>query len=87
MNAWLGYSVALGDVNGDGYADIFMGAPNMSSTGLGLSYNGYAYLYLTDSGTLLPSAADSVWGLILACILARAWRSRAAPAWWTAITM
>jgi Ca2+-binding RTX toxin-like protein len=44
-NDWTGYSVAsAGDVNGDGYSDIIIGAPGTSS------YTGAAYVVLGHAG-------------------------------------
>ena len=48
-----------GDVNGDGYADVIVGAPGASiTTNAAASYNGRAYLYLGSSSGLAstPSA-------------------------------
>ncbi len=39
----LGYSVAVGDFNGDGYSDVLAGAPDNN---LGGTPHGYAYIYL-----------------------------------------
>jgi len=50
--AHFGTSVALGDMNADGYADVFVGAPDNSS--IGASDNGRAVFYLTSSSTHLP---------------------------------
>jgi FG-GAP repeat/FlgD Ig-like domain/FG-GAP-like repeat len=52
----LGKCVApAGDVNGDGYADVIVGAPNASSGGL--THNGRAYLFLGGPGGLAGSPA------------------------------
>jgi hypothetical protein len=54
-NASFGASVALGDMNNDNYADVIVGEPNMSTTSLSLTQNGYVRLYLTDTVTSLPT--------------------------------
>lgn len=47
VDARLGYSVALaGDVNGDGYGDVLVGAPFQN---MGAGYDGSAYLYLGNA--------------------------------------
>jgi hypothetical protein len=43
-----GFSLALGDMDGDGYRDLIIGAPCHSDTSLNLTQNGAVYLYLTD---------------------------------------
>jgi hypothetical protein len=54
--AWYGYSVSTaGDVNGDGYADLIIGAPGM--TGAGESDEGVARVYLGSSTGLGGSYA------------------------------
>jgi len=58
-NTSFGMSVATaGDVNGDGYADVIVGAP-FSSQNVELE-EGSAYLYLGSAGGLSPSPAWSV---------------------------
>jgi hypothetical protein len=53
--SWFGYSVSsAGDVNGDGYADVVVGAPNDSYFG---SPNGSAFVYHGSSSGLSNSAA------------------------------
>ena len=47
-----GASVGVGDMNADGYADIFVGAPDYSS--IGYAQNGRALFYLTSPSTHLP---------------------------------
>ena len=50
-----GYSVATaGDVNGDGYADVIVGAYGYNS------YQGRAYLYLGSPGSLSATAAPDL---------------------------
>jgi len=47
--AWFGYSVAsAGDVNGDGYADILVGSPNMDGPP---TDEGYAFLWYGTGGS------------------------------------
>ena len=54
-NANLGYSVASsGDVNGDGFGDIIVGAPYYTN---GESLEGQAYVYLGSAGGLNNNAA------------------------------
>ncbi len=61
-NANFGASVALGDMNGDGLADIIIGEPNMSTTSQGLTQNGYVDFYLTDFNTYLPDYEATIEG-------------------------
>jgi CSLREA domain-containing protein len=48
---WSGYSVAVGDVNGDDKADIAMGAPSENVDGN--EYQGRAYVFSGANGSLL----------------------------------
>jgi len=48
---WSGYSVAVGDVNGDDNADIAVGAPSENVDGN--AYQGRAYVFSGDNGSLL----------------------------------
>jgi hypothetical protein len=51
--AYYGWSVGTaGDVNGDGYADVIVGAPRWDS---GKTDEGYAWVYLGQEGGLSPS--------------------------------
>jgi K319L-like, PKD domain/FG-GAP repeat len=53
--AWFGYSVGTaGDVNGDGYSDVIVGAPNYDD---GQPYEGQAYVY-HGSASGLSTTAD-----------------------------
>ena len=53
--AWFGYSVApAGDVNGDGYADVIVGAPYYAA---GQTDEGRAYVYLGSAAGLAATAA------------------------------
>jgi len=57
VDAWFGYSVALaGDVNGDGYSDVVVGALTFEN---GHTWEGAAFVY-HGSGSGLNSTAD--WG-------------------------
>ena len=50
-DAQMGWSVATaGDVNGDGYADVIVGAPNFSTSGTGSWTEGRAYVYYGNGG-------------------------------------
>lgn len=52
-----GFCVAsAGDVNGDGYSDVLVGAPRWPSGGTG-AWRGKVYLFMGSSGGLGPSAA------------------------------
>jgi hypothetical protein len=56
IDAWFGSSVATaGDVNGDGYSDVIIGAPSYSN---GQTYEGRAYLY---HGAAAGLAASPAW--------------------------
>lgn len=56
--AEFGGSVAVvGDVNGDGYADVLVGAPAYSS---GQAGEGAAYLYFGGAGTSINSTVDAL---------------------------
>ncbi|MBN2550499.1 MAG: FG-GAP repeat protein [Anaerolineales bacterium] len=57
--AWLGYSVATaGDVNGDGYSDIIIGAPFYDG---GVTNDGMAYVFL---GTSLGPVGSPSWSTV-----------------------
>jgi len=49
--AWSGYSVAVGDINGDDKADIALGAPSENVDGN--EYQGRAYVFSGANGSLL----------------------------------
>ncbi len=55
INAWFGSSVATaGDVNGDGYSDVIVGAPHFDA---GHGLEGRAFLYLGSAAGLSTQAA------------------------------
>src|SRR6185369_7986153 len=57
VNGWFGKSVAsAGDVNGDGYADLVIGAQRVSS------FTGRAYVYLGSATGLAASPATTLTG-------------------------
>jgi len=54
VNAYFGYDVGTaGDVNGDGYADVVVGA--LGNAGFGLLRKGFAQVYLGSASGLSPS--------------------------------
>ena len=54
-SAWFGYSVATaGDVNGDGYADVIVGAPIYDN---GQADEGRAFVYHGSASGLVPLPA------------------------------
>ncbi len=56
VESWFGYSVAsAGDFNGDGYADVLVGAPKSDNAG---NEGGRAYLFFGGPGDTLDTAAD-----------------------------
>ncbi len=69
--AWLGFSVGIGDVNGDGRADIAVGQPGLFFGG-SERYKGSAHVFSGAGGSLLltldsPNAQlDAVFGLSVA---------------------
>jgi len=52
---YFGTSLCGGDMNNDGYADIMIGSPSYSETGLGYTHNGKAVLYITNPSTKAPT--------------------------------
>jgi hypothetical protein len=62
-NSNFGASVALGDMNKDGYADVMVGAPNFSWAAYSLTQDGYAELFLTSTSTYLPVPAQDDTGI------------------------
>ena len=61
--ALLGYSVfTAGDVNGDGYADVIVGAPYYNDIANGLTNAGAAFVYFGSSAGLSTTANWSVLG-------------------------
>jgi FG-GAP repeat protein/VCBS repeat protein len=56
--AWLGTSISTaGDVNGDGFGDVLLGAPNFSQVPGSLTREGRAYLHLGSAAGLAASPA------------------------------
>jgi hypothetical protein len=53
-NAWFGFSASAGDINGDGYADVIIGAVTATNTA-GQSQAGRAHLYLGGPSGLSTS--------------------------------
>jgi hypothetical protein len=59
-NSWFGYSVSTaGDVNGDGYSDVLIGAPGISGD---QAHEGAAFVYFGSPSGVGVSANWGVWG-------------------------
>jgi hypothetical protein len=62
---WFGHSLAVGDVNGDEFADLIVGAPRYSSSGTideGSSHQGAIFLFLGSALGLNPRAHQIIEG-------------------------
>jgi len=57
---WLGYSTAIGDFNGDGYADVLTGAPNNNKNNASLT-TGHGYAYVFYGPFSANDASPDVW--------------------------
>lgn len=57
IGSWMGYSVSsAGDFNGDGFADILVGAPRSA---IGGPNSGAAYIFLGGKGNSIDTSADA----------------------------
>ena len=57
MGSWMGYSVSsAGDFNGDGFADVLVGAPRSPIGGLN---SGAAYIFFGGKGNSIDTSADA----------------------------
>jgi len=59
----LGYSVAAGDINGDGYDDMLMGAPSTDHYGTGLNDEGAVYIVYGNSSVYNDPNLANRWSL------------------------
>ncbi|MFO1471529.1 MAG: FG-GAP repeat protein [Turneriella sp.] len=58
-NTYFGNSIATGDINGDGYADVVVGAPNYTTN------TGRIYVFQSSGGTGVTATAASSAGTII----------------------
>jgi hypothetical protein len=69
FGSWYGYSVSsAGDVNGDGYSDVVVGAPNLNSYGGAYVYHGSAAgLSVSPDWFYQTPYTNSKYGISVAC--------------------
>ena len=69
FGSWYGYSVSsAGDVNGDGYSDVVVGAPNLNSYGGAYVYHAVLQQGLSGESRLVSSdTIQTANGISVAC--------------------